>query len=94
VAGHGNNSSQLSKNYFQHVDEKLQINKDTRFRTRVEATEYNIESSERVVGTSAGFVGRARFLLPYLGYASTPNIPDIPGLRSGTFKGHCFHSTA
>jgi cyclohexanone monooxygenase len=52
------------------------------------------KSDERVVSTSTGLVGRARFLLPYLGYTSTPNIPDIPGLRSGTFKGHCFHSTA
>ena len=43
------------------LDEKLQISKDTRFGTRVEAAEYDIESDGWVVSTSTGLVGRARF---------------------------------
>jgi cation diffusion facilitator CzcD-associated flavoprotein CzcO len=82
------------QNYFRHVEQKLEVSKDTRFGMRVDTAEYDIDSDEWVVSTSTGLVGRAKFLLPCIGYASTPYIPDIPGLRSGIFKGHCFHSTA
>jgi cation diffusion facilitator CzcD-associated flavoprotein CzcO len=83
------------QSYFRHVDQKkLEISRDTHFGTRVETAKYDSESDEWVVSASIGLVGRAKFLLPCIGYAPTPYIPDIPGLRSGTFKGHCFHSAA
>ena len=78
--------------YFAFVDQKLEISKDTRFGTRISAADYDSDADEWVVTAENGIVGRARFLLPCLGYGSKPYTPDIKGLE--TFKGPCFHSTA
>lgn len=79
------------KEYFKFVDQKLQISKDTRFGARISAAEFDDEANEWVVQTTSGLHSRARFLLPCLGYGSTPYIPHIQGLNS--FEGLAFHST-
>ena len=78
--------------YFKFVDQKLKINKDVHFNTRVKTADYDVDAEEWVVTTSSGLVGRARFLLPCLGYGTDPYIPAIRGLD--TFEGQSFHSTA
>lgn len=80
------------KKYFEFVDQKLQISKDTRFGARISKAEYDNVANEWVVDTTSGFHSRATFLLPCVGYASKPYIPTISGLKS--FGGTAFHSTA
>ena len=78
------------KNYFDFVDKRLAISKDCRFNTRVTAAEFDHTLDRWIVTTKDGRVGRAKYLVPALGYASKTYTPYIKGLE--TFDGPCFHS--
>ena len=79
------------KDYFKFIDQKLEIGKDTRFDARIIRAEFDTEIGEWTVETTSGLHSRAKFLLPCVGYGSTPYLPNIQGLLS--FEGRAFHST-
>ncbi len=79
------------KDYFKFIDQKLEISKDTYFDARIIKAEFDAETGEWVVETTSGLHSRAKFLLPCVGYGSTPYLPNIQGLLS--FEGRAFHST-
>ena len=78
------------REYFAYVDRTLDISKDVRFDTRVESAEFDTERNQWVVRCSDGSVTRCTYLVPCLGFASKPYIPQIPGLDS--FRGPCHHT--
>ncbi|MDD7920142.1 flavin-containing monooxygenase [Actinomycetospora callitridis] len=78
------------RQYFDHLEHKLDIKKDVRFDTRVEGADFDSERNQWVVRTTDGRTARCTFLVPCLGFASRPHIPDIPGLDS--FRGECHHT--
>lgn len=79
------------REYFAYVDEKLDISKDVSFGTRVTGAEFDAGRNQWVVRTSDGRTTRCRFLVPCLGFAAAPLVPDFPGLSS--FRG-VWHHTA
>lgn len=78
------------REYFAYVDRKLDISKDVRFNTRVESAEFDTERNQWVVRSSDGSITRCTYLVPCLGFASKPYIPQVPGLDS--FRGSCHHT--
>ncbi|MGQ0573858.1 MAG: flavin-containing monooxygenase [Pseudonocardia sp.] len=78
------------REYFAYVDRKLDISRDVRFNTRVEAAEFDVDAGQWVVRSSDGSTTRCTYLVPCLGFASKPYVPPIPGLDS--FTGICHHT--
>jgi cation diffusion facilitator CzcD-associated flavoprotein CzcO len=78
------------RRYFDHVDEKLDLSRDIRFDTRVEAAEFDDDRRQWVVRTSAGDTVRARWFVLCTGFGSKPHIPRIAGLDE--FAGACHHT--
>ena len=76
--------------YFRHVCNTLDLWADMRMGTRVDSARFDEAGSLWQMNLDAGDTVTARFLLPALGFASKPYIPDIPGL--GTFKGEWRHT--
>ncbi len=78
------------REYFKHVDRKLDISRDVRFNTRVTEAIYDETEGNWLVRTADDHEVRTRFLLPCLGFAAQAYVPDFPGLDS--FKGPCHHT--
>jgi cyclohexanone monooxygenase len=78
------------RRYFQHVDAKLDLSRDIRFNTWVNAARFDEQSDEWVVTTDDGAETRTRFLITCIGFAAKPYVPDFPGLE--TFAGPCHHT--
>jgi cyclohexanone monooxygenase len=83
------------REYFRHVDKKLELSKDIRFDTRVLGGEFDEDQCQWVVRSrdersGETFDARARYVVLCTGFASKPYIPDIPGLD--TFAGPCHHT--
>ncbi|SFO45850.1 cyclohexanone monooxygenase [Pseudonocardia ammonioxydans] len=78
------------REYFDHLEEKLDVKKDIRFDTRVTGAEFDTERDQWVVHTANGRTARCTFLVPCLGFAAKPYVPPIAGLES--FRGECHHT--
>lgn len=79
------------KRYFQFVDRKLGgLSQHCVFDTWVERATWDEQEKLWEVEASGGKKWKAKFLLPCVGYAAKPNIPDWDGLDS--FKGVKAHT--
>jgi len=78
------------REYFRHVDRKLDISRDVRFDTRVTEARFDAEQDEWLIRAEDGHQVRARFFIPCLGFAAQAYVPDYPGLE--TFSGPCHHT--
>ena len=76
--------------YFRHVDRKLDLSKDVRFNTRVEAARFDEKERRWIVKSSDGSTVAARFITLCTGFAAKPFIPAFKGLDS--FAGACHHT--
>lgn len=76
--------------YFAWVQEKLGMGRACEFGVWVEGAEWIENAEVWEVRAKDGRKWRAKWLLPCLGYAAAPYIPDFKGLE--TFKGEVFHS--
>ena len=78
------------RRYFHHVDAVLGLSPDIRFNARVLQAQFDTHNNLWQVQCTDGHSVRARFLIPCLGFASRPYLPDLPGLSE--FKGLCHHT--
>lgn len=78
------------RRYFDFVDKKWNIRKDTQFNTRVTAMSFDEEENIWTLKTSKNEQFRSQFVVLCSGFAAKPYIPDIPGLES--FKGPRHHT--
>ncbi|KAL0578187.1 hypothetical protein V5O48_003818 [Marasmius crinis-equi] len=78
------------RQYFQHVDSKLDLKKDIRFNTRVISAHYDASTDRWNVKTEDGSTARPRFLPLCVGFAAKEYIPPFKGLE--TFKGIAHHT--
>jgi|TARA_R100001244_G_scaffold131592_1_gene105054 cation diffusion facilitator CzcD-associated flavoprotein CzcO len=76
--------------YFRHVCDTFDLWPQMRLGTRVESARFTQEASLWRLQLDGGDTVTARFLLPALGFASKPYVPDIPGLD--TFSGDWCHT--
>jgi cyclohexanone monooxygenase len=76
--------------YFEHVTRVLDLARDMRLSTWVTAARFDDVARFWRVTTDAGDTLCARVVLPCLGFASRPYVPDLPGLE--TFTGDCHHT--
>lgn len=76
--------------YFRYVDRKLDLAKDVRFNTRVEAARFDERQRRWIVTSSDGSTVAARFLTLCTGFAAKPFVPAFKGLES--FAGECHHT--
>lgn len=78
------------RRYFRYVDQKLDLSRDIRFNTRVEAAEFNEGRQQWTVRTQDGGALRAQFLVLCTGFAAKPYVPELKGLEQ--FKGAKHHT--
>lgn len=78
------------RRYFHYVDQKLDLSRDIRFNTRVEAAEFNEGRQQWTVRTQDGGAVRAQFLVLCTGFAAKPYVPELKGLEQ--FKGAKHHT--
>lgn len=78
------------RRYFHYVDQKLDLSRDIRFNTRVEAAEFNEGRQQWTVRTQDGGAVRAQFLVLCTGFAAKPYVPKLKGLEQ--FKGAKHHT--
>jgi cation diffusion facilitator CzcD-associated flavoprotein CzcO len=78
------------RGYFRYLDEKLDLSRDIRFNTRVEAAEFDAASNRWTVRSSDGSVTRPRYFLVCVGLGSKPYTPNLPGLSD--FAGERHHT--
>ena len=78
------------RRYFDFVDKKWNIRKDTQFNTRVTAMSFDEGKNIWTLKTSKNEQFRSRFVVLCSGFAAKPYIPNIPGLES--FKGPKHHT--
>ena len=78
------------RGYFDFVVDKLELRPQIRFNTRAAEADFDVESCQWVTKSSTGLTSRSQFLLPCLGFITTPYTPDVEGYE--TFKGSQFHA--
>jgi cyclohexanone monooxygenase len=78
------------RQYFAHVDKKLDLSRDIQFNTWVSGAEFDEQNNQWIVHTADGNETRTRFLIACMGFAAKPYIPDFEGLES--FAGPCYHT--
>ncbi|GLB43212.1 putative cyclohexanone monooxygenase [Lyophyllum shimeji] len=76
--------------YFEYVDDKLDLSRDVSFDTRVVSANFDTRTNRWVVSTHNGRTVRPRFLILCTGFASKPLFPDYKGLD--TFQGVMHHT--
>ncbi|KAF2828385.1 FAD/NAD(P)-binding domain-containing protein [Ophiobolus disseminans] len=79
------------RRYFDHVERKLDIKKDTAFSTRVVGAHFDKPSGRWITKTEDGRTAKSKYLLLALGFAAKRHFPDWPGMD--TFKGELHHSS-
>jgi cation diffusion facilitator CzcD-associated flavoprotein CzcO len=79
------------REYFEHVDKKLHIKKDTVFNAKVTAAEFNEKTDKWTIHCDSGKTFRASFFIAAIGFAARRHFPDWEGLD--TFKGVMHHSS-
>jgi cation diffusion facilitator CzcD-associated flavoprotein CzcO len=70
--------------YLEHVADRFDLNQDIQLGTRVTGATFDEERERWEVRTGAGDVVSARFLVAALGALSAANLPDIPGMETGS----------
>lgn len=78
------------KAYFRHVCDTLNLWPLMRMGSRVESADFETGAGLWQLQLEGGETISTRFLLPALGFASKPYIPDIPGIED--FEGECYHT--
>jgi len=78
------------RQYFAHVDKKLDLSRDIQFNTWVSGAEFDEHNNQWIVHTTDGKQTRTRFLIACMGFAAKPYLPDFEGLES--FAGPCHHT--
>lgn len=78
------------RQYFAHVDKKLDLSRDIQFNTWVSGAEFDERNNQWIVHTTDGKQTRTRFLIACMGFAAKPYIPEFKGLES--FAGTCHHT--
>ncbi|KAI9699549.1 MAG: hypothetical protein M1820_007180 [Bogoriella megaspora] len=79
------------RKYFAHVENKLDIKKDTAFNTRVVGAQWDRDTSRWTVKTEDGRTAHSRYLINAIGFAAKRHFPDWKNLES--FKGEMHHSS-
>jgi len=79
------------KRYFQHVDNVLNISKDTLYEHRVLSARFEASEDKWHIECENGVKITARFFLCCLGFAAKRHFPDWSGLDN--FKGYMCHSS-
>lgn len=80
------------KRYFQHIDNVLDISKDTFLGCKVVAAGFDPQVDKWRIVCENGLKVTARFFLPCLGFAAKRYFPDWPGLED-KYKGYLCHSS-
>ena len=78
------------RQYFEYVDQRLDLSRDIRYSTRVEGASFDEASRRWIVRTDTGRTAQARFLVMCTGIGSKPFQPDLPGLAD--FAGPVYHT--
>ena len=76
--------------YFRHVCDTLDLWPMMRMGTRVKSAHFEKEAKRWRLHLDDDVIISTQFLLPALGFASKPYLPDFPGLED--FKGQWFHT--
>ncbi|HZD64745.1 MAG TPA: NAD(P)/FAD-dependent oxidoreductase, partial [Acidimicrobiales bacterium] len=76
--------------YLQWVSDRLDLRRDIRLGTRVQAAAFDEDRARWEVSTEGGDHLSARYLIPAVGALSRPMVPDLPGLER--FAGEWCHS--
>lgn len=63
------------RQYFEHVDQHLDLSCDIQFNTRVTGAAFDTDANEWIVTTDHGEATRTRFLVPCMGFAARAHIP-------------------
>ncbi|OCL04332.1 putative flavo protein [Glonium stellatum] len=79
------------RQYFDHVDEVLDIKKDCAFETVVVGAQFHEEEGKWYVETEDGRVAKSKYFIIAAGFAAKRYIPDFKGLD--TFEGVIHHSS-
>lgn len=79
------------REYFQHVNNVLEISKDTLFDQRVVKATFDASIDRWQIECESGLRISTRFFLPCMGFAARRHFPDWPGLE--TFEGTICHSS-
>ncbi|KAH3917918.1 hypothetical protein HBI56_178770 [Parastagonospora nodorum] len=79
------------RQYFNHVEKKLDIKKDCAFNTRVTGAHFDKPSGKWITETEDGRTAKSKYLLLALGFAAKRHFPDWPGMED--FKGELHHSS-
>jgi cation diffusion facilitator CzcD-associated flavoprotein CzcO len=83
--------SQELQRYFQHVDNILDISKDTIYNTRVSRATWDDSGHKWNITCDNGTKISARFMHCCLGFAAKRHFPDWPGFEN--YKGYMCHSS-
>ena len=83
-------SWQELREYFHHVDRKLDLSRDIRFNTRVTKATFRENTRLWTIESKDGHQVQTRFFIPCTGFAAKAYIPDFTGLSD--FKGPCYHT--
>jgi cation diffusion facilitator CzcD-associated flavoprotein CzcO len=78
--------------YFDHVDKKLELRKDIRFKKRVSAAQFDEATNRWIVETADGARARTHFINLAVGQSSAFFIPDELAKTMSTFRGEIHHS--
>ena len=78
------------REYFEHVDRKLDLRKDVEFSTFASQAQWDEDKREWTVFSSDGKQQKARNVLVATGFGAKPLYPNIPGME--TFAGECHHT--
>ncbi|KAF2444908.1 FAD/NAD(P)-binding domain-containing protein [Karstenula rhodostoma CBS 690.94] len=79
------------REYFDHVEKKLDIKKDVAFETTVTGAQFDKPSGKWVIETEDGRTARAKYLLLATGFAAKRHFPDWKGVND--YKGIIHHSS-
>lgn len=79
------------RQYFDHVDKKLHIKKDTVFNSKVTTAEFDEKADKWTIICDTGKMYRAKFFVASIGFAAKRYFPDWAGLDE--FKGTIHHSS-
>lgn len=79
------------REYFKHVDDVLEISKDTMFGERVIRAAFDSPLDKWQIECKSGLRITTRFFLPCMGFAARRHFPEWPGLDA--FQGTICHSS-
>jgi cyclohexanone monooxygenase len=78
------------REYFEHVDRKLELSRDIHFNTRVVAAQFNEVEARWTVNTADGTSFSTKYFVLCTGFGSKPLFPQISGIQD--FGGECHHT--